>query len=372
MTDEALADHIYEAAFNPDEWTPVLDELGLASTSAGGCMVVMNGMELLGGRTSAIIREISEQASANPDAGTIRRVGYAYANPAPGFLVSSRFYPKEFLENDAFVHTKRAIGLGDEAFTVIPMPNGETALFSIDRPIANGPFRVEDVARLDQQRPHLARAALVAARLRLEHAQTTVSALEALGIPAAVLAQSGRVRASNALLVGVSDRLMPAAFGGIAIVHASANKLFQEAIALALGSHDGIVRSIPVPAYNEQPALVIHVLPLRRSAYDIFSGADILVATTIVHASQFVPSPSILMGLFDLTPSEVKLASALAAGRSLKAAAQDNGIQFSTARSYLEKIFDKTGTNQQSQLVALLKSAQPVLSIRAPGSPERS
>ena len=40
--------------------------------------------------------------------------------------------------------------------------------------------------------------------------------------------------------------------------------------------------------------------------------------------------------------------------------AEVSDIKFSTARSYLEQIFLKTGTNQQSQLVALLKSAGPV------------
>jgi DNA-binding CsgD family transcriptional regulator len=168
------------------------------------------------------------------------------------------------------------------------------------------------------------------------------------------------VRASNALLDDVADTLIPVSFGGMAISHAPANKLFQEAIAATGSGHDGVVRSIPVPAQGERPAVVIHVIPLRRSAYDIFSGADIMVAATSVSASRMVPSPSVLMGLFDITPAEVKLVSALAQGQSLKKAAQDLGIQFSTARSYLDRIFRKTGTHQQSELVALIKSAQPL------------
>jgi DNA-binding NarL/FixJ family response regulator len=76
-------------------------------------------------------------------------------------------------------------------------------------------------------------------------------------------------------------------------------------------------------------------------------------------ASAMVPSPTILTGLFDLTPAEAKLATALTVGRSLKSAAADSGVTFKTARTYLDRIFRKTGTNQQSQLVALLKSVQP-------------
>jgi DNA-binding CsgD family transcriptional regulator len=64
--------------------------------------------------------------------------------------------------------------------------------------------------------------------------------------------------------------------------------------------------------------------------------------------------------LFALSPKEAKLAASLASGRTLKQAADDSRIALSTARSYLETIFRKTGTRQQSHLVALLKSAQTI------------
>ncbi|UDL87941.1 helix-turn-helix transcriptional regulator [Mesorhizobium sp. PAMC28654] len=63
--------------------------------------------------------------------------------------------------------------------------------------------------------------------------------------------------------------------------------------------------------------------------------------------------------LFELTPAEATLAAALAAGYSLKDAAASSGITVKTSRTYLERIFAKTRTRQQSQLVALLKSTEP-------------
>ena len=65
--------------------------------------------------------------------------------------------------------------------------------------------------------------------------------------------------------------------------------------------------------------------------------------------------------VFDLTPKEADLAASLASGMTLKEAAEDARIRINTARSYLDNIFLKTGTRQQSQLVALLKSAQAVV-----------
>jgi DNA-binding CsgD family transcriptional regulator len=105
---------------------------------------------------------------------------------------------------------------------------------------------------------------------------------------------------------------------------------------------------------------VVHVLPLRRSAQDIFSGANILIRATAFNASNLVPSPTILTALFDLTPSEARLAVALTQGSSLKAFAAEAGITFGTTRKYLELVCHKTGTHSQGQLVALLKSAQPL------------
>jgi DNA-binding CsgD family transcriptional regulator len=112
-------------------------------------------------------------------------------------------------------------------------------------------------------------------------------------------------------------------------------------------------------ANDDRGPVVIHLLPVRGAAHDLFTGAEILIIATSVNASSALPSVNLLHGLFDLSPAEARLAASLAGGEPLKGIAAKSGIQFSTARSYLESIFRKTGTHQQSQLVALLKSAQP-------------
>lgn len=61
--------------------------------------------------------------------------------------------------------------------------------------------------------------------------------------------------------------------------------------------------------------------------------------------------------LFDLTDAEAKFASALASGSSLTEAAEAQGVRISTARTHLARIFQKTNTRQQSQLVSLLRGA---------------
>ncbi|GAA6201609.1 helix-turn-helix transcriptional regulator [Aquicoccus sp. SU-CL01552] len=57
---------------------------------------------------------------------------------------------------------------------------------------------------------------------------------------------------------------------------------------------------------------------------------------------------------FDLTPAEARLAIELLAGGGRGEVAARLGISDSTARSHLTRIFDKTGTRRQSELVALM------------------
>jgi DNA-binding CsgD family transcriptional regulator len=172
------------------------------------------------------------------------------------------------------------------------------------------------------------------------------------------MTRTGRVLTTNDLFNAMPMTFLPSSHGGLAISDAEANRLFQGAVEAAKSQAEPLVRSIPIAAREDHGAVVVHVLPLRRAAHDIFSGGDLLIVATAVLATGSVPSPNILMGLFDLTPAEVKLAIALASGRTVQQAALDASITLSSARTYLDRIFRKTGTHQQSQLVALLKSAQ--------------
>ena len=60
-----------------------------------------------------------------------------------------------------------------------------------------------------------------------------------------------------------------------------------------------------------------------------------------------------------LTAAERRLAGHLCRGRPLEVAAAAAEVTISTARTYLKRIFAKTGANRQSQLVALLAALSP-------------
>ncbi|WP_245461964.1 MULTISPECIES: helix-turn-helix transcriptional regulator [unclassified Mesorhizobium] len=356
-TESAIIDRIYEAAFLPDEWPKALGAISALSGSAAGTIFLFGDDMPVRGRSEEIVRPLFDEFVASDAWKVSDSVQRTYTLRPSEFIVVDDLMSAEEIERDPVRRKLRAFGIGRHICAVVPMPTGELVTFVFQRWLKDGACDPASLALLNSFRPHLARAGLIAARLGLERAHEAVAALEAIGLPAAIMTGAGRVLAANRFLEAMSDIFLSASHGGLAIAHAPANALLQEAIT---GNRaDAVVRSFPVPASQGQRAMVVHVLPLRRTARDLFSGAELLVAATVPSPGAFVPSAGILMGLFDLTPAEARLATNLNAGQSLGVAAAASGITVKSARTYLERIFRKTGTHQQSELVALLKTVHP-------------
>lgn len=60
--------------------------------------------------------------------------------------------------------------------------------------------------------------------------------------------------------------------------------------------------------------------------------------------------------LFGLTPAEAHIALKALAARRLQELATEVGISLATARTHLQRVFEKTGTHRQSELIKLLMS----------------
>jgi DNA-binding CsgD family transcriptional regulator len=106
------------------------------------------------------------------------------------------------------------------------------------------------------------------------------------------------------------------------------------------------------------PNVALCVMPMNDpGAYGLPDGQPL----AIVFARTLEPDANLEDGavrLFGLTPAEAKFASALASGQSLAEAADEQMVRITTARTHLARIFQKTGTRQQSQVAALLRAAQ--------------
>lgn len=106
----------------------------------------------------------------------------------------------------------------------------------------------------------------------------------------------------------------------------------------------------------------ILVSPLDTDEQLVFGSGSpaVVVFVTDPERRERVPD-DLLRGIYGLTPAEARLACLLAAGLTLDEAARELGTARGTVRVHLERVFRKTGTNRQPDLIRLLLTSPALL-----------
>ena len=179
-----------------------------------------------------------------------------------------------------------------------------------------------------------------------------VFALGLLGLPAAVLSRSGRILVGNRLLRSLVPDVLQDRQKRICLAHRRADALLEAALDSMKGNSDGAY-SIPIPASDERPPVIVHLIPVRGPAQGVLGLASAVLVITSVERAR-VPSAEVLQGLFDLTPAEARVAQAIVGGETVEQIAVRSGVSSGTVRAQLKSIFAKTGQSRQADLVNLL------------------
>jgi DNA-binding CsgD family transcriptional regulator len=363
-SDLQLVERIYEAAVIPDLWPEVLERLAAVSQGQAGALVALRGPNLVGHRSSDLYRAGYDDYFANGQNILNVRPKIHIERGYPGFLADIEIQSRQELDADP-IYTRflRRHGLWWTAGTVVQSPGGDILVVDIARVPGKDPFSRESLRRIDPYRPHLARAALLASRFALRAASDMTDAMQLLGLPAIAISADGRAVAANALAESLGPRLSFRVFDRVGLASRSADALLEQALG---AGHSDVVRSIPLPAEGDAPPIIVHLVPIRGSASDIFAAAKSLLLVTRV-APSGAQGAELLAGLFDLTPAESRIARALALGSSIEEIALEFSISVNTARNHLSSLFHKTGTRRQSQLVLLFSGTAPFQSLT--GSP---
>jgi DNA-binding CsgD family transcriptional regulator len=246
----------------------------------------------------------------------------------------------------------RPHGVGWAVATAIPIL-GENVCITMTRRTERGPVERAVIQKLDELRPHLARSALLSARLQLERARIASETLAALGLPALVLNEQGKVLAANHLIEALTSYIHWRAQDRVSLKDRSANNLLRDAVAAIDLAGDASVRSFPVRDAVNDAMMVAHVVPIRLSARDIFVRSAAVLVLTPVTLPQ-APPVELVQSLFDLTPAEARVARSLASGKTVDDIATDGGTSTNTIRTHVRGVLEKTGCNRQADVVALL------------------
>lgn len=357
--DQQLIDRIYECSFLPELWPGVLDELARIAEAGGGTFFTVNSHTgIIRWTASAAIREhmatyVTEGWMMDKQRQRPARLLKALAHH-PGFLVEYDVCTADELEhNPTYRDFLRPRGFGWAAITNISLPTKDQLVFTVERDYDRGPVESAFVQQLDELRPHLARSALMSARLQLERARVASETLALIGMPALVFDEIGKVLAANHLIEAQTDHIRWRAQDRVSLKDAAADVLFRQAIDTLNITDAAPTRSFAVRGADTNAAMVAHIIPIRRSARDIFvrcAGVLVMTPLTLPQA----PPIELVQSLFDLTPAEARVARRLTGGESVEDIAFTGGVSLNTIRTQVRGVLEKTGCRRQAEVVALL------------------
>lgn len=354
---EDIVDSIYEAALLPEKWDATLTAINKKVGTYGGLIFTQS--------------DVGRAVIATPGADELFRKflegGWDKANSRmerankldhAGFLCDLDVFEESELANEPLYRDFfYPLGLGWSVGTHIATPNGDMLAASFDGKLKDGPVPREKIAWLDSIRPHLARSLSMMARMQIAAASKVADGLGAFGLPACVVNSVGKILAANNLMEPMIPSVVVDRRERIALRSASADALLKEALSRSPNRDGwGEVMSIPVPASEDQSACVVHLLPICGNGRDLMPRGIFVLAVSNL-ATSALPDASLLKGLFDLTPTEAKVARLLALGTATDDICGVAKISMNTLKSHLKAIYAKTGTRHQSQLVRLLSGA---------------
>lgn len=85
-----------------------------------------------------------------------------------------------------------------------------------------------------------------------------------------------------------------------------------------------------------------------------------LALVLVMEAGENLSTLQLVGKLYNLSPAELRIVSALLSGKSPEEYAQAVGVTMNTVRTQLKKLFSKTGTRKQSELIAILSRVPPL------------
>lgn len=270
-------------------------------------------------------------------------------------ITDSEFHGTEFY-NDWL----RPQGIGYLLGGPVLKRSGVVSMFSMQRLKTRGPFQDCDLQLLSMVMPHLRRACLLHKRLAPLNAQSSgaLATFELLPTAIWLFDVQGRLLLANRAgrdLNNRRDGLWLDCYGRPVAADAGEHRRLRRAIEGAIAAGKGVVAqfegSLGVRHSHSPVPLQVTVYPLRHDALMDGVAAAMFITDPTRAALPESEAPRLIYGL---TRTEARLATHLARGESLADYCVANSVTANTARTHLKRVFEKTRTHRQAQLVNLL------------------
>ncbi len=149
--------------------------------------------------------------------------------------------------------------------------------------------------------------------------------------------------------------------GRLTATHSQSERTLHRAL------HDALVgtyevrrgRSFTCERASGKRPYVIHVLPIQRSEIDGVEADATALVLIVDPERELEPPPALLRRLFGLTRAEAEVAVHIARGAELAQISEELAVSLATVRTHLHRVFEKTDTHRQAELIRRLLTLTP-------------
>ncbi|WP_244477548.1 MULTISPECIES: LuxR C-terminal-related transcriptional regulator [unclassified Rhizobium] len=355
---------IYDCALNPEGWAGVMTRI-TKTIDAAYSTIALTSISDRRGRFAArsAWNHSRMQALQDYELDDIPGLKAAIAGDIDQPVTTLSVVSEGELERSAFFQEwAKPQGLREGCTTKFVHTPDRIGLFSTTTWADRPRISAEEQRFLALLSPHLRRASLIGDLLDQTRVTTDLyrGVLDSLAVPVVLTAADGRVLYANTdaermlsaqTPLRTKNGVLQAQSPAVAHVLLDAITAAAEADA-SLGSR-GI--GLPISAPGDPPA-VAYVLPLTegtsRAAFRPACAAVFISTTT----SASPPPADVLIALYDLTPAEARVVLQIGEGLTASQCAATLAISENTLKTHLGRIFAKTNTARQADLVKLLST----------------
>ena len=358
---------IYDASLDPALWPTAIESIcgyvGAASAS-------LHSQDSVSRATDALFWWGRE--SSAPHFFKIYQEKYGKINPIfPGIIFFDVELPvavpdviscEEFVRTRFFREWLAPQGLMDGLFSNLEKGATSCALFTAMRHAGQGEVDDRMRQRFELITPHVRRAMLIGKVIDLHRVEAAALAdsLDELASGMFILDQTGRIIHANlsAHRLIAEANVLRASNGRIAALDPRDNQNLLDIFTIAQSGDAAVGKkgiAMPLTARTGE-RYVAHILPLtsgaRRKAGVSYQAT---AAMFVRKAALDLPSPpEAVANEFKLTPAEVRVMFAIAEIGGVPEVAPVLGISEQTVKTHLHRIYEKTATKRQADLVKLL------------------
>ena len=371
-----LIGDIYDAALDPALWSPVLQHIAdfVGGTAAAlyakdTVRKTVRFVHIYGVKTEFVQSYFDRYASLDPFA--ISRFFF----PVEQVFSTTDIMPhEEFRETIFFKEWVRPQGWIDFVSTLLAKSQVTYVECVVFRHESDGVTDDKARRRMKLIVPHLRRAVLIGEVIDLRKVEAAGLADTLDGIAAALFLVDADGRVVHANVSGhqmlTEGHVLRSVSGKLGACNQNSNQTLREALAVAGGDDmkvdvKGVAVSLVAP--NSEPHIA-HVLPLSSGARRKAGVAYSAVAAVFVRKAtlDLLHPLEALVSYYKLTPTELRVLMAIVQVGGVLQAADALGISQATVKTHLSRLFEKTSTNRQADLVRIVASfATPLITSSA-------